>query len=87
MVPPAIPCVPSTLRTSIRPPCASMIRCTIARPSPVPVARVVKNGQSDEWGAFTCLSEQTGFTCTVIGGKATGKGFAIDAAGITAVSP
>jgi hypothetical protein len=50
-------------------------------------ARVLKYGEADEWGAFSCLAEQKGVTCTVIGGKAAGKGFLINAAGITAVTP
>jgi hypothetical protein len=50
-------------------------------------ARVLMNGQADEWGGFSCLAGQTGVACTVIGGKAAGRGFLINSAGITAVMP
>jgi hypothetical protein len=50
-------------------------------------AHVLKYGQADEWGAFSCLAEQKGITCTVIGGKAARKGFLINASGVIPVSP
>ena len=48
-------------------------------------AHVVPYGKADEWNDFHCLSESKGFTCTVIGGKAAGKGFLINASGVTKV--
>jgi hypothetical protein len=50
-------------------------------------AHVVAWGQANEWNAFHCLVEQKGVTCTVIGGKAAGHGFLINASGVTPVSP
>jgi hypothetical protein len=49
-------------------------------------AHVVPYGQTDEWNDFHCLSESKGMTCTVIGGKAAGKGFVINSSGVTRVS-
>jgi hypothetical protein len=49
-------------------------------------ARVVAWGEANEWNAFHCLVEQKGVTCTVIGGKAAGRGFLINASGVTPVS-
>jgi hypothetical protein len=46
---------------------------------------VVPYGQADEWNEFHCLSESKGITCTVIGGKAAGKGFLINSSGVTKV--
>ena len=48
-------------------------------------AHVVPSGKADEWNHFHCLSESKGFTCTVIGGKAAGKGFLINSSGVTKV--
>jgi hypothetical protein len=50
-------------------------------------ARVLRYGQAVEWAGFHCLSEEKGVTCTVIGGKAAGKGFLINAGGVTPVAP
>jgi hypothetical protein len=48
-------------------------------------AHVVPYGMADEWNDFHCLSERKGITCTVIGGKAAGKGFLINVSGVTKV--
>jgi hypothetical protein len=48
---------------------------------------VVPYGQADEWNDFHCSSTSNGMTCTVIGGKAAGKGFLINAGGVTPVTP
>jgi hypothetical protein len=50
-------------------------------------ARVMRYGQANEWNAFHCLFERTGVTCTVIGGRPAGRGFLINASGVTAVAP
>ena len=50
-------------------------------------ARVIANGQANEWNKFHCLVEESGVTCTVIGGAATGRGFLINASGVTEVRP
>jgi hypothetical protein len=50
-------------------------------------ARVIRNGQANEWNKFHCLVEPKGVTCTVIGGKAAGRGFLINASGVTEVKP
>jgi hypothetical protein len=50
-------------------------------------AHVLKDGQADEWGGFSCLAQNGGVACTVIGGPAHGKGFLITASGVTAVAP
>lgn len=49
-------------------------------------AHVVPYGQADEWNDFHCLSESRGMTCTVVGGKAVGKGFLINDSGVTPVT-
>jgi hypothetical protein len=46
---------------------------------------VVPYGTADEWNDFHCLFESKGVTCTVIGGKAAGKGFVISSSGVTKV--
>jgi len=50
-------------------------------------AHVLPYGQADEWNEFHCLSETKGITCTVIGGKAAGRGFLINSGGVTQVGP
>jgi hypothetical protein len=50
-------------------------------------AYILRHGQANEWAGFHCLSEQKGVTCTVIGGKAAGRGFLVNADGVTPVAP
>ena len=56
---------------SIRPPCDSTARRATASPSPVPFARVVKNGSNNRspapGGPYTRLGSQTGMTYTDVG--------------------
>ena len=47
-----------------------------------PGVPVLAYGQTDEQGVFRCRSELTGVTCTVTRGKAVGKGFLINRAGV-----
>jgi hypothetical protein len=48
---------------------------------------VLAYGEVDEQAGFRCRSETKGITCTVRAGKARGKGFLINAAGVTRVGP
>ena len=50
-------------------------------------AHLLPYGQANEWNEFHCLSETKGITCTVIGGNAAGRGFLINAGGVTPVKP
>jgi hypothetical protein len=47
-------------------------------------APILRYGQRDELYGYRCTSAKTGITCVVI---ASGKGFAIDRAGVTKVGP
>lgn len=48
-------------------------------------AHVVPYGTADELYDFHCLFESKGITCTVIGGKAAGRGFLISSSGVTKI--
>jgi hypothetical protein len=48
---------------------------------------VLAYGHQDVQGGYRCKSEKIGITCTVIAGTGKGKGFLINAAGVTKVGP
>jgi hypothetical protein len=48
-------------------------------------ATVLRYGQGSELYGYRCVSQKNGITCTVIAGAGQGKGFLINAAGVTKV--
>jgi hypothetical protein len=48
-------------------------------------ATVLRYGQRSDLYGYRCASEKNGITCTVIAGAGKGKGFLINAAGVTKV--